>query len=146
MAQYVCSVRTNYFSVKDESAFADFLAHVKGDTEKVQVFSRENADGSKTFGFGCAGGIFGYVPDGADADELERNDAYVDFLHGLQDHIGNGDAAIIFESGWEKLRYVVGNATVVTQRGTSFVCMQHEAIARAQKMLGNPDFATVCEY
>lgn len=70
MANYNCTIRTNYFHVKDNKKFEEFMSNVYG--EDLKVFNGIDSNGNQTYGFGCYGGISGYFnskEDYADNDE-----------------------------------------------------------------------------
>lgn len=146
MANYNCTIRTNYFHVKDNKKFEEFMSHVYGDD--LEVFNGIDSNGNQTYGFGCYGGISGYFnskEDYADNDEAWDN-AYDNFIDGLVAHVTEDDAILIFESGNEKLRYVVGSVTVITSKGYEYRDITDVGIEMAEQMLNNPDYTTRCEY
>ena len=166
MANYYCSTRTNYFHVNDPDSFREFMAHVEGCEEDVQLWEEKDAEGNPVFGFGCDGNIFGYVEhnlpvdcdpafngdvtiddEGLDEDDGPDYDVcYSAFVKGLQEHVADNDAVIIFESGHEKLRYVVGSAVIITKTDVEYVNIEDAAIAQARQMLNNDSFTTQCDY
>ncbi|MBE5040548.1 hypothetical protein [Ructibacterium gallinarum] len=142
MANYECAVRTNYFHVKDAGRFREFMKNVCGSEDKIDLWERQDADSRAVFGFGCYGGIAGLKnPDG----EID-NDSFDQFIAGLQEHIGDNDAVILFEAGNEKLRYVTSGATVITGKGCVYLDVERLAIQKAQEQLENPNWATKCVY
>lgn len=145
MANYNCTVRTNYFRVKNPDTFRDFMAHVQGNESPIELWKNTDDSGHPVFGFGCYGSIFGYVED-ADEEDEDADIAYDAFIDALSCHVAEDDAIIIFEAGNEKLRYVVGSATVITNKDVKYLNVQHLAVEMAGKLLNNPDFDTVCEY
>ena len=56
------------------------------------------------------------------------------------------DAILIFEVGYEKLRYVVGCCTVITSTDMQCVDIQHQAVALAAKLLNRPNYDTRLDY
>lgn len=99
MANYNCTIRTNYFHVKDNEKFEEFMTHVYG--EDLEVFNKEDSNGNTIYGFGCYGGISGYFnteEDYEDNDEAWDN-AYDNFIDGLVAHVAEDDAVLIFEAG-----------------------------------------------
>ena len=146
MANYNCTIRTNYFHVKDNKKFEEFMSHVYG--EDLKVFNGIDSNGNQTYGFGCYGGISGYFnrkEDYADNDEAWDN-AYDNFIDGLMAHVTEDDAILIFESGNEKLRYVVGSVAVITSKGYKYRDITDVGMEMAEQMLNNPDYTTRCEY
>lgn len=145
MAEYNCTVRTNYFRVKNPDTFRDFMAHVQGNESPIELWENTDDSGHPVFGFGCYGSIFGYVED-ADEEDEDADIAYDTFIDALSCHVAEDDAIIIFEAGNEKLRYVVGSATVITNKDVKYLNVQRLAVEMAGKLLNNPDFDTECEY
>lgn len=147
MANYYCSVRTNYFHVKDPNAFREFMQTVVADEDSVHVWEETDRNGDLTFGFGCYGTVLGVATDGTDGDE-EYEDEYdfEEFIYQLSEHVAPGDAVIMIEVGNEKLRYLVGTALIVTEHDTDFLDLTHLALERAADMLGNKEWQTRIEY
>lgn len=83
------------------------------------------------------------LPEAWEADSDADYDA---FLNGLQNHVAEGDAVIIMESGHEKLRYVTGYVCLVTGDGIDFFSMTDLAVSKAAEMLRIPEFKTRCDY
>lgn len=146
MANYNCTIRTNYFHVKDNEKFEEFMTHVYG--EDLEVFHSTDSNGNKVYGFGGYGGIAGYFnkeEDYEDNDEAWDN-AYDNFIDGLVTHVTEDDAILIFESGNEKLRYVVGSVAVITSKGYEYRDIRDVGMEMARQMLNNSDYTTRCEY
>lgn len=139
MANYYCTIRTNYFKVKDEQMFLDYMSEVCADDE-IHLFEKEGKDGATYHGFGCYGYIYGcckYDDDDPDYDL---------FIDGLRCHVADDDAIIIFEAGYEKLRYVTGCATVITSKGVEFIDIEEVATKKAAELLGYKNYSTLCYY
>lgn len=140
MANYYATIRSNYFGVTDEAKFRKIIASCSGE-DTVHVF--ESEDGSGKFGFGCNGSITGILPD-EDEDDTEE---YLDvFYDALQSVLAEGDAIIITEVSFEKLRYLIGCCTVITRDDIQFVDVRNKAIELARSMLGNDTFSTEMDY
>jgi hypothetical protein len=137
MANYNCVVRTNYFHVKDAEAFEGFMEHVHGDD--LELFYEK--DGS--YGFGGYGSIYGYV-ENVDDDDCEES--YDDMIKGLQTHLADGDAIIITEVGFEKLRYLVGLVTVITQSDCKTRSLDGMGLDLAKLLLNDPNYNTQMDY
>lgn len=143
MANYLCTIRTNYFHVKDNESFEEFMTHVYA--EDLNIFTGTDSKGNKTYGFGGYGYINGYFDNEEDADEAWDH-AYDRFIEGLQKHVAEDDAILIFEAGNEKLRYVVGSVSVITSDGYKYKEITDIGLATAREMLGNSNYETQCEY
>lgn len=142
MANYCCATRTNYFRVKDPESFKSFMYTVYGSEEPVDVWEETDRSGNKVFGFGCYGGIAGVC---GDEEEYEES-CYDDFIEGLQRYVADDDAIIILESGNEKLRYLVGQAEIITSKEYRFVNIADIAKLRAAELLNNPNWSTKLSY
>ena len=143
MANYNAVIRTNYFSVADEARFREIMASCVGTEEAVMIFEPEN--GSKKFGFGCYGTIYGIPPDSEDGDDDEDADLGT-FYDALQSVLADGDAIIITEIGWEKMRYLVGVCTVITKREIQCIDVCKKAVELAGELLGDNGFTTQMDY
>jgi len=142
MANYYATTRTNYFSVKGENAFRELMQSVSAEDE-VHVFEQPQPDGSKKYGFGCYGSIYG-IPVEPDRNDL---DGGMDrFLDALQNLVYEDDAIIITEAGNEKLRYVIGFCTVITSKEIQGVSIPDIALHLARKLLGNKNYQTQMDY
>ena len=144
MASYTCAIRTNYFHVKDEAVFRAFADKICCNEEAVEVWEDKDKAGNAVFGFGCCSSLTGIL---SDSDSTEEPDAAYDrLIKGLQEHIREDDAVIIFESGREKLNYVSGLATVITANECRYLDISDFAVAQARKMLNNEAWETKASY
>lgn len=144
MASYTCAIRTNYFHVKDEDAFRAFSEKLYCNEGDVEVWEDKDKAGKTVFGFGCCSSLTGILSGFENTDEPD--DAYDRLIKGLQEHIIEDDAVIIFESGREKLNYVNGLATVVTSKECKYLDISDFAVEEARKMLGNKEWETNSSY
>ena len=145
MANYCCAVRTNYFHVKDKDRFKKFMENVISCEDNVDVWEEKDAAGNTVFGFGCYGSILG-IDLGYNADNDYCEYDYNEFIDGLSDIVADDDAIIILESGNEKLRYVVGGATIITSNGYDYLDIATLAAQAAAEMIGNPSWKTRIDY
>lgn len=146
MANYCCTIRTNYFHVNDEKKFRELMDRVYGSEDTVELWESKDKDGNTVFGFGVYGGIAGVKNAKEDYDEDVDETAFDEFVGGLQECVAKDDAVIILESGNEKMRYVVGSATIITNDGYEYLDITSIASKRAAEMLKNPDWKTRCDY
>ena len=133
MANYEATVRTNYFSVKNPTALKELIDSIEAE-DTVSLFTHELPDGSMQYGFGCYGSLFG-IQDSLDA-----------FYEALQELVCENDAILIFEVGYEKLRYVVGCCTVITSTKMQHIDIQQQALELAAKLLNRPNYNTRLDY
>ena len=140
MANYECAVRTNYFHVKDEFAFKEFMKKVVCSEDDLDIFESKDEKGMTMYGFGCYGSIMGISAEGEDEDEY----SYDKFIDELRKNIEPGDAIIIFEAGHEKLCSIGMCADIITSEGYNILNLEHMAVESAKNMLKNPDWETKC--
>lgn len=146
MANYCCVYRTNYFKVKDNGKFKEFMTHVYA--EDLEVFNKKDENGNELYGFGGYGGISGYFNNEneyEDSDEAWDN-AYDNFIDGLAKQVAEDDAILLFEVGNEKLRYVVGSVVVITSKAYAYRDITDVGVEIAKQMLNNPNYNTQCTY
>ena len=142
MANYRCSVRTNYFHVKDEEGFREMMSHVRGCEDDVKLWEKKDDNGNTMFAFGSYGDIYGLI--GADGEDEEGY--YESFIKQIQAFVEDEDAIILFESGNEKLRYLTAFATIITSKKCDYLNIESLAVKRAGEMLNNPLWETQCAY
>lgn len=145
MANYCGVTRTNYFHVKDEIAFKEFMRSVFADEDSIGVWEEKDKNGNTVFGFGCYGSILGVKPEGVkDNDDFDYD--YDGFVNGLSACVADDDAVIVLESGNEKLRYIVGGALIVTSEASKYCDINEIAQMEASKMLHDPFWSTQTMY
>lgn len=139
MANYVCAQRTNYFRVTNVEAFEALIGQLQGE-DSVEIFTKE-IGGVAYYGFGSCAPL-AYYPDGDDEDAAE----WEGFEDELAKLLPDDEAVIILEAGHEKLRYVTGGATVITNNGSRYIDLRRSAVSCARELLGNPNWETEAEY
>lgn len=144
MANYYCTYRTNYFRVRDPEAFEALMQKVSG--EDFHFWKKQDNAGRLLYGFGGYGNYYLENPDSGDAENYDLADGADDLFDALRRHIAPDDSIIIFESGHEKLRYVTGCATVITEFAIEGINIKDMAIDVAKKLLKNPQYDTETEY
>lgn len=125
MANHECTVRTNYFHVKDEEAFRKIVEGIVSEYG-IELFEKNDPEGEKLFGFGSYGSLHGYQK--------------------LQSCVAEDDAIIILTAGNENLWCVTGDAVCITHDKIEYLDLTRLAVAKAAEMLNNPLYSTVCEY
>lgn len=131
MASYLCAIRTNYFRVTEEEKFKNLIDEFLSGS--CEVFTRTDVNSNKLVGFG------------SDENNNWPEDE-TGFVSGLQECLAEDDSIIVLEVGHEKLRYLVGTATIITRSSIETIDLTSLAISKAAEMLGNPDYTTCCEY
>lgn len=158
MSNYVSIMRTNYFQVTDEEKFRSIINACVAD-DKIEIFEDTHGADTKVFGFGCMGQVHGLKVKKCEKDDGEDNYAkllkalqpdgvedFDEFLKALQSVVADGDAIIVMETGHEKLRYVVGEATIITRDAIRRTILRNVAVEIAGEMLNNPDFDSRTEH
>ena len=146
MANYCCTIRTNYFHVKDEEKFRALMNRAYGYEDNIEFWEKRDANGNTVFGFGVYGGISGLRNSGADEDDDYDESSYDEFLDGLQECVADDDAIIILEAGNEKMRYIIGAATIITSSNRAYLDIEDLAKQKASEFLCNPSWQTQCTY
>lgn len=160
MANYYAKTRTNYFRVKDEETFRDIVSRIVGSEEPFTVITKEKA-GETLFGF-YGDDVVGFrvkaeqikaeesccdSDNSCTAEEDSLYEEYEDMLYDeLQGVVADGDAIIITEVGSEKHRYLVGEATIITNNEIGFVSLEAMALKKARELLNNPEWDTDNSY
>ena len=80
-----------------------------------------------------------------ESDVTFEDDCMLEFYQELQKILPDQEAMILMEVGNEKLRYVVGLATIVTNKEIRFVNMADVALKTVKSMIGE-DFTTQMDY
>lgn len=149
MATYNDFTRTNYFSVTDEDMLRDIVDRIVWDSGDGFFEDR-----SGKFAFGSYGSVCGLrgveSEDNCDSEE-DYDDCDDDFeadavYEALQSIVAPDDAIIITEIGYEKLRYLVGYAVVITSKAIETVELRTDAVNAARRLLNNPKFNPTMEY
>jgi len=106
MANYVCSVRSNYVRVKDEQAFKVFLEDFECELVRAKDgrvgFVCYNGDGSTPYRF---------------PDEESEAVPLVDCEEEIGRHLCEGEVLVIEEVGSENMRFLVGVSYAYNHKG-----------------------------
>lgn len=143
MANYISSTRTNYFHVTNSEAFKDLMKHCTAEDE-IQVFEEPDGNGETTYAFGTYGLFQGYCEDDEGDSDMEY--AFDDFVDRLQQLLRPDDACIIYNAGWEKLRYVGGGTTIITKDKVESIGLIDIAVKKARELLDDPAWETKNDY
>jgi len=108
MANYCALARSNYFTVKDRSAFETYVADVN-----LELIT--NRDGQ--VGVMNAGSLDGAGWPCQRYDESTDDYVDIDVFADIAEHLSDGQVAIFIEIGWEKMRYLVGHAVAINNAG-----------------------------
>ena len=134
MANYYAYARSNYFRVKDLSAFEALCR--KWDLEKIA-----KEDGRVGFLVNSECGLnTSYHYDPETGEDVEAN-----FEQELASHLAPGEVAVFMQIGWEKLRYLTGWAWAVNHEGKLVTCDIAEIYELAQELNPKGEISH-CEY
>lgn len=136
MANYIASCRTNYFKVKDSEAFIEEMSKVPNIavTEEAKGFIILGEDPD-----GAGWPSFGY-------DDETEEEYEIDLPDLVAEHLADGEVAIFMESGAEKLRYIIGQALAINNKGEYRVIGLDDIYTLAQDLTDRPKDITVAEY
>lgn len=139
MANYYAAARSNYFKVKDPEEFKARMSDVPG----LVVWEGQNE--SRAGMFAVAGddpdtGSWPYFQWDEEAEEYLE----IDLFDLVAEHLEEGQVAIFFESGHEKLRYVSGFAVAVNWCGDRVSVSLDDIYTLAEKSFGVS--STTAEY
>ena len=149
MADYYAKTCTNYFSVTDENKFRKLMSVCEGNGDSIEVYECCDEPDKKMFCFCCDGSILG-LP--APLEDISNDFDFMNyvscedehdfdiFCNELQKLLAADDAIIITEVGSEKLRYLVGVSTIITNKEIRIVNLHAKAIEVAREMLGNDNY------
>ncbi len=152
MANYYGSARTNYFKVKDMEAFDTALENVPDITVVRENIPPYNTDGIVPEGFEY-GGVGILVSDGDCGgfpsftyDDETGEDSELDLGELIAEHLADGEVAILMECGAEKLRYVVGWAEAINNKGERKFIQLGDIYDLAEELTDKPENITKAEY
>ena len=141
MANYYGFTRTNYFEVKDEQKFRQVIDACETGEDNIEIW--ETTEGNHTlFAFGCYSSLSGLPCE--DEDDCEC-DLYA-FHDALRQIVADGQAIIITEIGYEKMRYLVGDCTVITSQEISYINLRDLGLKKARELLNDPQYQPSLEY
>ena len=146
MANYCGFTRTNYFRVTDAARLKAIVDHTVLGEDRLSLFTKQ-AGNETYYGFGGYDSISGLYPNWDSSeqpsdyeDDMDDEDASFELFEAeLQKIIAPGDAIIITEVGYEKLRYLVAYSCVITRNSVECVDLRECSVDKAQELLQNPD-------
>ena len=149
MANFIGTARTNYFHVTDEEKYKYLFNGLVGSDDEIISFDETDKNGKILHGFGSYSSIY-WSPSKADGnpDWLDEDDAdgYEDFLNQLSKILPEDEAFVLIDVGHEKLRYLSGFATIVTNKDIKYVDLTNTTQTVAREMLQKPDYKLEIEY
>ncbi len=137
MANYTATARSNYFAVKDATAFEAWCKKrnletwlgTGGNAARYAITPDEMSD-------------TGGWPEDCDDD----GDQIEDLCEALAGHLADGEVAVLSEIGNEKLRYLIGTATAVHASGKRVDISLCEIYSRASDAFGGDAAMTEVNY
>lgn len=108
MANYYATARSNYFRVKDKTAFREWADNIPG----LGVWDDREDGRVGVYDGGDSGGW----PSQRYNEETEDYED-LDLAYELSEHLAEGEVAVLMEAGAEKMRYVCGYAIAVNHKG-----------------------------
>lgn len=123
MANYMSYQRTGYFKVTDKKKLEEIA-------EKFNATLVEEKEG------------FALIDNGEEdiySRYCEDCDDYLDIFNDIQEILPDNEAAIFFEVGYEKMRYLVGSCVVVTSNDIVGKNIEEAALDIAEDLTGNSD-------
>jgi hypothetical protein len=133
MANYYATARSNYFAVKDEQAFRDWANGLSLIILEPD-HSDKTADSIPRFGITPGDNDSGGWPTSLSDETGDYED--IDVADQLTAHLADDEVAILIEAGSEKLRYIVGWADAVNNKGEHII-LALESIYEAARTLGS---------
>ena len=128
MADYLSCTTTNYFQVTSEQELRELVSRIDCNDEIEIVTSKEKG---KTYYSLCAYGSFIGIDDREDIDELYK---------AFQKILPDGEVLALFEVGNEKLRYIDGSTTVITNKTYQSKSLHDIATTLARNITDNPTY------
>jgi hypothetical protein len=127
MANYVAIARSSYFPVRDHEAFRAWVVQ-----RGLGLFEADDREEFHTFAI-HSGDHEGGWPTTA-FNHADGEDEEIDIFEELADHILDGWCAILIQVGWEKLRYLTGNAILVSRNLIEHIDLETQMQARAEAL------------
>lgn len=124
MANWIGVSRTNYFKVKDEEAFLKAMESLP-----VDVWGVVTVDGSTAYGLGAEPNEGSWPIEDDEGKEIAIEDL-------VASHLAEGEVAVFMSAGFEKQRYVSGNAVAVDSTGKRVRISLNDIYDRAHEAFG----------
>lgn len=128
MADYLSCTTTNHFQVTSEKELRELVSCIDCNDEIEISHYEENG---KTYYSLCAYGSFLGLVDNDDINELYK---------AFQKILPDGEVLALFEVGHEKLRYVDGSTTIITNKTYQYKSLHDIATNLARTITNNPTY------
>lgn len=107
MANLMTLMRTSYFNVKDPETFKQEIDALKMEDVTVEIGpDRRICVLGKNFSHT-------YIED----ENGETDDEQIYVFDLIREHLIDGEAVLVNGIGWEKMRYILANSTIITPEG-----------------------------
>lgn len=135
MANYGAKARSNYFKVKDAKAFEAWI-------ETRELTMMVNDDDKSLFG------IYSATESGSWPtsyyDDGKEEDINIDLITEICEHLADGQVAILFEIGSERMRFLSGETHAFNNKGKKVSIFLSDIYEKALKKFHTKP--TVAEY
>ena len=128
MANYISYTTTNKFQVTSEKELRELVSHIACNDEIEITTSKKNG---KTYYSLCAYGSFLGLINNDDTEELYK---------AFQKILPDGEVLALFEVGHEKLRYVDGSTTIITNETYQSKSLHDITTKLARTITNNPNY------
>lgn len=144
MADYIGRFRTNYFRVKDDQAFRDWM-HGFVDANAGAHFQTvmKAEKGVSTHMFGAETDLSDIRVPGCPEPNEDADGIPKELILGIQSHLMPGDACVIIEVGYERLAELHGGLTVITEHEIRKASLSQIARTMVRDMLADPGWDSV---
>ena len=134
---YNSSIRSNYFKITDRDAFKKLCDKLSGENSVEVSLNEQNMARISCYGMLT-------WDDNEDDNDIDLD--LSEFYELLQPIIDPNDAAIFVTIGQEGMRYIGGDAVIITNNGIVYKDLWQMAVKEARTLLQSPDWTTQCEY
>lgn len=135
MANYYAYTKTSKFRVTDEAKYQELYSGLCSFESELYDFSYTDESGTLIHGFGAYDCIDWVDPN----DKSDTPEYSIDkFFDELQKILPEDEAFILQEVGYEKLRYLVGYATIVTANQTKTIDIGDAEHAAKEMLAAKP--------
>ncbi len=153
MANYYAAARSNYFNVVDVEKFENDMSFIPGIEVETDKEGRMCvlASGDDC---GCWPGFVQIDMDDIDdgrtipawLGDAPSEEFEVDLPVLVAEHLADGEVAVFMESGAEKLRYIIGFAEAINNKGERKTISLNDIYDMAKDMTNRPNDITTAEY
>lgn len=136
MANYTATTRSNYFRVKNATAFEEWCS-----ARDLNFWTKSD--------YGAEGTFYAMSADTGDCNgwpSCDEEGDEIDITTELTEHLDPRDVAILLECGAEKLRYVIGRAIAIHPDGRVITLALSDIYQQATEEFGSDLTVTEAQY